>query len=58
MNVHAFMIELDQHDQKDYWYPRKLKNGIDSETAEIFLKGDFELLGLGAALYYDFKYNR
>ena len=23
MNVHAFMNELDQ---KDYWYPRKMKN--------------------------------
>ena len=23
MNVHAFMIELDQ---KDYWYPRNIKN--------------------------------
>ena len=23
MNVHAFMNELDQ---KDYWYPRKLEN--------------------------------
>ena len=23
MNVHAFMNELDQ---KDYWYPRKIKN--------------------------------
>ena len=24
----------------------------------LFLKGDFEYLGVGAALYYDLKYNR
>ena len=28
---------------------------IDSETAEIYKKGD---CGVGATLYYDLKYNR
>ena len=31
---------------------------IDSETAEIYLKIRLWILGVGAALYYDLKYNR
>ena len=32
-------------------------SNIDSETAEMLKKGDL-ILGVGAALYYDLKYNR
>ena len=32
-------------------------SNIDSETAEIYKKGDW-ILGMGAALYYDLIYNR
>ena len=33
-------------------------SNTDSETAEIFKKVRLWILGVGAALYYDLKYNR
>ena len=41
-----------------FMFSEFILSNIDSETAEIFKKGDFEFWAWAPLFYYDLKYNR